>query len=67
MLKKAILALMFAPLLGADGGLTVHEWGTFTSVADETGDGVRWVSLRPPADLPCFVYHLGAQCVKCAA
>ena len=67
MLQKAILALAIAPLLAADGGLTVHEWGTFTSVADESGDGVRWVSLRPPADLPCFVYHLGAQCVKCAA
>jgi hypothetical protein len=68
MCQKAILALAaLTPLLAAQGGLTVHEWGTFTSVADESGEAVRWVSLRPPADLPCFVYHLGAQCVKCAA
>jgi hypothetical protein len=65
MFLKAMLALAFTPLFAAE--LTVHEWGTFTSVADEAGDAVRWVSLRPPADLPCFVYHLGAQCVKCAA
>lgn len=70
MFLRAIVAFAFVPLFAAqttEPGLTVHEWGTFTSVADESGDAVRWVSLRPPADLPCFVYHLGAQCVKCAA
>jgi hypothetical protein len=61
MLQKAILALAVAPLFAADAGLTVHEWGTFTSVADEAGDALRWVSLRPPSDLPCFVYHLGTN------
>lgn len=61
-----ILALM-APAFAADApaALTVHEWGTFTSVAGKSGSGVPWVSLTPPADLPCFVYHLSAQCIKC--
>ena len=65
------LAVALTPLMAADnlpaGLLAVHEWGTFTSVADENGGSVRWLSLRPPADLPCFVYHLSAQCVKCEA
>jgi len=68
MVFRAIAAMAFVPLLAAQtrqSGLTVHEWGTFTSVADEAGDAVRWVSLRPPADLPCFVYHLNSMCVKC--
>ena len=47
--------------------LTVHEWGTFTTVASEDGSSVPWVSLERPADLPCFVNHLTAQCVKCGA
>lgn len=46
-------------------GLTVHEWGTFTSVAAQDGSAVPWVALTPPADLPCFVNHLSAVCVKC--
>jgi hypothetical protein len=39
--------------------LVVHEWGTFTSVASETGNPVRWAPLAGPADLPCFVAKLG--------
>jgi hypothetical protein len=69
MFRLALVAIAFAPFFAADtlpNAFTVHEWGTFTSVADEAGDSVRWVSLRPPADLPCFVYHLTSQCVKCA-
>ena len=62
--KSAIALALFASILaGAD--LTVHEWGTFTSIAGEDGAAERWVSLSPPADLPCFVYHLSAQCIKC--
>lgn len=48
-------------------GLTVHEWGTFTTVAAEDGSSEPWISLERPADLPCFVNHLAAQCVKCGA
>jgi hypothetical protein len=71
-LKSAIALALFTPLLATDAvpptaGLTVHEWGTFTSIAAEDGAAVPWVSLSPPADLPCFVYHLSAQCIKCGA
>lgn len=63
-LRSAIALVLLTPLLAADG-LTVHEWGTFTSIAAEDGRAEPWVSLTPPADLPCFVYHLSAQCIKC--
>ena len=38
--------------------LTVHEWGTFTSVAGKNGEAVAWLpleSLSNQSDLPCFV------------
>jgi hypothetical protein len=71
LLKSAIGLALFAPLFATDAvpaapGLTVHEWGTFTSVAAEDGTADPWVLLTPPADLPCFVYHLSAQCIKCS-
>ena len=36
--------------------MTVHEWGTFTTVAGEDGSAVQWLPLGGPVDLPCFVY-----------
>ena len=38
-------------------GLTVHEWGTFTTVAGLDGRPIEWLPLGGPADLPCFVEH----------
>jgi hypothetical protein len=38
-------------------GLTVHEWGTFTSIAGEDGGAVQWLPQAGPTDLPCFVRH----------
>ena len=38
-------------------GLTVHEWGTFTTVAGRHGRAIDWLPLSGPVDLPCFVYH----------
>jgi hypothetical protein len=35
--------------------LTVHEWGTFTSIAGSDGTPVDWHPLGGPSDLPCFV------------
>src|SRR5262245_5686882 len=35
--------------------VTVHEWGTFTSVAAENGQAIQWFPLDGPTDLPCFV------------
>ena len=37
----------------ADPGLTVHEWGTFTSVAGAGGRAIEWLPLGGPTDLPC--------------
>lgn len=42
-------------------GLTVHEWGTFTSIAGNDGRAVEWSPLTEPktgsTDLPSFVEH----------
>lgn len=40
---------------GAPGGMIVHEWGTFTSVAGPDGASVPWTVLVDNSDLPCFV------------
>jgi len=42
-------------------GLTVHEWGTFTSIAGDDGYPVDWDSLRGTDDLPGFVQNAGAR------
>jgi hypothetical protein len=34
--------------------VVVHEWGTFTSIADEQGRPIEWLPLTR-SDLPCFV------------
>jgi hypothetical protein len=39
-------------------GLTVHEWGTFTSIAGKDGQAVEWSPLTGSTDLPGFVEHL---------
>src|SRR5213592_3970163 len=41
--------------------LTVHEWGTFTSIAGEDGQAVKWQPQQTPEDLPCFVERSGIQ------
>jgi len=38
--------------------LTVHEWGTFTSVAGPDGNAMEWLPLTGSTDLPSFVEHL---------
>jgi hypothetical protein len=63
-LLKSIAALALSTLVFADepgGSLVVHEWGTFTSVAGEDGNPVRWAPLNGPEDLPSFVYRLHGQ------
>jgi hypothetical protein len=39
--------------------LTVHEWGTFTSIAGRDGRAVEWLPQSGPTDLPCFVDRIG--------
>jgi len=41
----------------AKSDLTVHEWGTFTSVAYRTGQAVKWHPTSGSSDLPNFVEH----------
>ena len=45
-------------------GLTVHEWGTFTSVAGEDGSAVEWNTLGCKSDLPRFVNDYGFRGFK---
>ena len=55
-----ILAASVTFLIGAElqtgiAPVVTHEWGTFTSVAQEDGTAVEWAPLLGPDDLPCFV------------
>jgi hypothetical protein len=48
-----------APTRGKDPAtFSVHEWGTFTSIAGADGGAVGWTPLSGPDDLPCFVDRL---------
>src|SRR6266849_1527322 len=44
--------------------LTVHEWGTFTSVAGEDGTAIDWDALGCKDDLPGFVGDFGYRGFK---
>src|SRR5258708_10732376 len=44
--------------------LTVHEWGTFTSVAGEDGSAIDWDALGCGSDLPGFVNEFGYRGFK---
>src|SRR5580658_718104 len=55
LLGAAALALIAADTLPHPSDLTVHEWGTFTSVAGEDGSAIDWEALGGPNDLPGFV------------
>src|SRR5712664_3659895 len=46
------------------GDLTVHEWGTFTSVAGQDGSAVDWDALGCKDDLPAFVNDFGYRGFK---
>jgi hypothetical protein len=41
--------------------LVAHEWGTFTSIAGNSGAAVSWSPWAAPSDLPDFVEHLEAR------
>jgi len=58
-LSVSLLTLAFSrPSARQDSNpsLTAHEWGTFTSIADRSGNAVRWLPLNG-SDLPSFVEH----------
>jgi len=48
----------------ADSSLSVHEWGTFTSIAGAKGEAVVWSPQIERDDLPSFVEHLGNSRTK---
>jgi hypothetical protein len=54
-LFAAALSVTAAALQSQQPPVVVHEWGTFTTVAGEDGQAVRWLPLGGPTDLPCFV------------
>ncbi|HXA05291.1 MAG TPA: hypothetical protein VNY30_10655 [Bryobacteraceae bacterium] len=57
--------LMAASTVGTQpNDLTVHEWGTFTSVAGEDGSAVDWDALGCKDDLPGFVNDFGYRGFK---
>ena len=62
---KLLASLVFGGFLllqGAESNIsqpayTVHEWGTFTSVAGKDGMALDWHPFGGPTDLPCFVHR----------
>jgi hypothetical protein len=60
MMNVLVAFVLSAFTLGAaqPEALGAHEWGTFTSVADERGDPVAWAPWDGPGDLPCFVERM---------
>lgn len=40
-----------------ESDLTVHEWGTFTSISGPNGRAMEWLPLTGSTDLPSFVEH----------
>jgi len=67
-MKKVLIALVLGGFTGAvilsaaqPDALVAHEWGTFTSVADESGNPVEWAPWLGPSDLPCFVERMAGK------
>jgi len=60
----AVSAHVYGAGTADPAGLTVHEWGTFTSIAGPDGQAVQWRPLTGPSDLPCFVTALNPSSVK---
>ena len=64
----ALSAAMCLPAANIDpaqpADLTVHEWGTFTSVAGEDGSATDWNTLGCKDDLPGFVNDYGYRGFK---
>jgi len=62
-LAAALLFALFFSLLHVnatqlpESDLTVHEWGTFTSIAGPDGRSMDWLPLTGSTDLPSFVEH----------
>ena len=64
MLAATLIPLYSTELPKQNPPVIVHEWGTFTSIATETGAPARWAPLSGDSDLPCFVERLGPSGFK---
>ena len=65
LLISATTLLMAADIRSAQpNDLTVHEWGTFTSVAGADGSAADWDALGCKNDLPKFVNDYGYRGFK---
>jgi hypothetical protein len=67
--KSVFLTALAVPLFSATlvqtpNEVTVHEWGTFTSVAGYNGSSLSWAPLSVASDLPCFVHTRANGLVK---
>ncbi len=56
-LRNLLSSFHAAPKQLAQSDLTVHEWGTFTSIAGPDGLAMDWLPLTGSTDLPSFVEH----------
>src|SRR6267143_1500910 len=54
-----LIATVVLPKRVDDTQMTVHEWGTFTSVSGDDGRAIQWRTYGGSGDLPCFVYSFG--------
>jgi hypothetical protein len=62
--STAILVIAADSNVTQPSNLTVHEWGTFTSVAGEDGASMEWDTLGCKDDLPQFVNVAGYRGFK---
>ena len=63
-LSAAVWAIAADPPALQPSDLTVHEWGTFTSVAGKDGSAIEWDTLGCKDDLPGFVNDFGYRGLK---
>ena len=52
-----LCTLLIAATKAQQPSIVAHEWGTFTSIAGNSGTAVQWYPWAVPADLPEFVEH----------
>jgi hypothetical protein len=56
-LAFVLCALLVGGMKAQQPGIVAHEWGTFTSIAGNSGKAVEWYPWAVPSDLPDFVEH----------
>jgi hypothetical protein len=64
LLSTAVLVIAADRPSSDPADFTVHEWGTFTSVAGQDGAAVDWDALGCTNDLPAFVHEFGYRGFK---